>query len=949
MDLDTPNPPSMASNVNHAQSNANPNPNPPSNPPLDTNESENGNANPNANPFAFIPFLGLPFLPFGLGAPFGAGGIPLSMLSAERPPDPKRAHTLLKGLSVVPHGLVRRLERVEAYKDKMTRLEQKARAEREGTPIPEEKQEGNTIGEGKLLCPVCYEPLLPDQEEAKDDTKEEEEEKMEEIDESALSELPTPIAESPNPIPSASPINDSTKASPPPTTEAPKRKRRTYPYQQPGALIALPCTHIFHATSCLRPWFETGKTTCPTCRFDIDPQSETLDLATLGGRSNRRRGQNNYDNVANNGPTIGNAEPAPNPSSANTPPHPPAPNSAPENAEASTTNITPGTTTGNDFNPPTANNSNVSPNPTPPPNPFRQFLNQALRLAVQQAMASALRGSVTNQPPPPSNDNSDARPTGPQAPTTQTPQYSDTIDGRPVFGPQLPPGFHSPSHFSNPPSNPSPTGDANAPEGELDSFLVRDIYLSNAPGGGVDVWMRETVVPGGTIGRNAASNGGNGSASGGGVNEGNTVSNSNTNSEASGTGREGDSMEGVEPTNQPSTSNDDTNTLSTNPSANGTNNGLSPSSLSTRTFSSSTSVPRRPFMVDVIFVLNGANDDGRPSDSTTTLGASGINGTQPATFASGSNQSTASNTASSPAAHLLPFLSFGPFGTTNANPSFTATGRRTPSTGSPLAPTSRPSTPVGRHHPYANRPTNPNPTPAHRGIGSDAPNVPSSPPGQRDDGPTTQENVPANQSGQETPGFARRSITFSFSFGPEGTTMSTSGPGTQPPFPNPPGGMPFPEGFLVGGNIIFGQGGPEPSPRPRTNRPRKKWTPPEGTSLRSVVELKEREVGLRCDDVSCLWAPEDNDDFSQEIVIRDERVWLKKLGGDGLLEPSCKHRFHPECLLVSSRVAEGGLEEEIERPGEDRELLEVGCPLCRVRGGLTREEWKRCKVLSDSV
>ncbi|KAF8168992.1 hypothetical protein K438DRAFT_1855965, partial [Mycena galopus ATCC 62051] len=37
-------------------------------------------------------------------------------------------------------------------------------------------------------------------------------------------------------------------------------------------IISLPCAHLFHA-SCLAPWFaQHGQTTCPTCRFDVDPQ-----------------------------------------------------------------------------------------------------------------------------------------------------------------------------------------------------------------------------------------------------------------------------------------------------------------------------------------------------------------------------------------------------------------------------------------------------------------------------------------------------------------------------------------------------------------------------------------------------------------------------------------------------------------------------------------------------
>ncbi|KAJ7583454.1 hypothetical protein C8J56DRAFT_1028407 [Mycena floridula] len=40
-------------------------------------------------------------------------------------------------------------------------------------------------------------------------------------------------------------------------------------------IVALPCAHVFHA-SCLIPWFSRPRqTTCPTCRFNIDPENLT--------------------------------------------------------------------------------------------------------------------------------------------------------------------------------------------------------------------------------------------------------------------------------------------------------------------------------------------------------------------------------------------------------------------------------------------------------------------------------------------------------------------------------------------------------------------------------------------------------------------------------------------------------------------------------------------------
>lgn len=49
-------------------------------------------------------------------------------------------------------------------------------------------------------------------------------------------------------------------------------------------IVTMPCAHIFHS-ACLLPWFtRPGHTTCPSCRFDLDPDSLTYNAATLRHR-----------------------------------------------------------------------------------------------------------------------------------------------------------------------------------------------------------------------------------------------------------------------------------------------------------------------------------------------------------------------------------------------------------------------------------------------------------------------------------------------------------------------------------------------------------------------------------------------------------------------------------------------------------------------------------------
>ncbi|CAL1712225.1 unnamed protein product [Somion occarium] len=160
----------------------------------------------------------------------------------EEPDDPERAKRLVAGLEEVPPGLVKRLERV-----------------------------GGEEGEGGPNCAVCWESLVDGDGgfELKDEKDMKEPEKTPE----------QPMTSEPSEAPVASSSAAATNADlRPPKEETSARPR----------IVALPCSHVFHA-NCLLPWFtRPHRTTCPTCRFDIDPESLTYVPRPLHRRQTRQ-------------------------------------------------------------------------------------------------------------------------------------------------------------------------------------------------------------------------------------------------------------------------------------------------------------------------------------------------------------------------------------------------------------------------------------------------------------------------------------------------------------------------------------------------------------------------------------------------------------------------------------------------------------------------------------
>lgn len=155
----------------------------------------------------------------------------------------------------------------------------------------------------------------------------------------------------------------------------------------------------------------------------------------------------------------------------------------------------------------------------------------------------------------------------------------------------------------------------------------------------------------------------------------------------------------------------------------------------------------------------------------------------------------------------------------------------------------------------------------------------------------------------------------------------------QHPHPPPPPPGPFP--FTVPTTPRTGA--------PRTATPEKRqWTPPPppGPTLRERVENKEREMGLRCSDISCGLGPSDDDPVPVIDPRTIRQVALRPLPGQEGKDRVCEHAFHPACLVSAERVAGwSGADQKREPDGEDEEV-QVSCPVCRAVGRISREDWE---------
>ncbi|KAK0206481.1 hypothetical protein DFS33DRAFT_592234 [Desarmillaria ectypa] len=160
--------------------------------------------------------------------------------------DPERAKRLVNGLEEVPIGLIRRLERVGAVGSK--------------------DSDAVSGSGGDSDCAICWDRLLDG--DGNQFGKEEE---------SSKEDAPS-SSDAAQSLPEASPATSSS------TTEETLKhdslsESKTFASSSPQPshpkIVALPCAHVFHA-SCLIPWFSRPRqTTCPTCRFNVDPENLT--------------------------------------------------------------------------------------------------------------------------------------------------------------------------------------------------------------------------------------------------------------------------------------------------------------------------------------------------------------------------------------------------------------------------------------------------------------------------------------------------------------------------------------------------------------------------------------------------------------------------------------------------------------------------------------------------
>ncbi|KAF9222977.1 hypothetical protein BS17DRAFT_809183 [Gyrodon lividus] len=350
--------------------------------------------------------------------------------------DPERAKKLVAGLEVVPLGLVKRLERVGGAP---------------GGHVDSSSTVASSPG-----CAICWDTLLDaesdgfDTQDSSGDVSQSSSSSMadqnEIFDSDAMNIDPTP-ASHPEPV--------ATTAS---TTPA-----STSPSSEGFKVIALPCAHVFHA-SCLLPWFTRARqATCPTCRFNIDPENLTYSPPP-------RRAFNYAPAQPNNATPNANAAPAA-PQAAQEVPSGTVPpiNSIPVSADAPTPAPAPGDAATSGPAPPPAT---AQAGPQPAGHGFNTFINMpglrvfpfpGVQIPPRPAGAHGAGNGNQRMPPPPP----------PTMPRTRTQSLPNMVDNHSFVPAGIDIVTIGLDMFVNGPA-PGEGGGGNAGAGASDAGVVAD-------------------------------------------------------------------------------------------------------------------------------------------------------------------------------------------------------------------------------------------------------------------------------------------------------------------------------------------------------------------------------------------------------------------------------------------------------------------------------------------
>jgi hypothetical protein len=778
-----------------------------------------------------------------LGALFGGG------ISAEpEGDDPKRARKLVDGLEEVPIGLVKRLERVGGTDD--------------------------ADGGRDTMCAICWDQLL---DEAGFGGKPE------------LNDAPPP--QSQTDPPSSSSTTPSSPRSFTTADDEPEEHKK-------AKIVALPCAHVFHA-DCLVPWFSRPRqTTCPSCRFNIDPENLTRTrrrrqapmqqaqpnaAGGAGPDGDNTQAQQNNDNMDNAHPEMAgqNGDGNPNRGGAHFVIDVPIIVAAPPFVT---------------FNggPPGAGNAQGIPD---------HMLDQ-----IRAAMGERLRGragqgnqqqpSTGNNPGPnnnaanpeaPTNSSNDSPPTQPATPAPGTGNDHGVTHSIVLGFDVLVGGQFGPAPRTRPDGN----------------TMDVDEGAGNGNGDGGQDWfgmsMRDIFSNGGT---GPAANANNATA--GGNTGGNNAGQNNANAEALQNGRD---------------------------------ESLHIASGMGRTMGEA--------MAQMLNSMGGAGNHGPPNVNAGHQNAAPNMNTNTTADGGSTGAAAASNSGDAPQN-----------GSGAANRQAQDQNRQNQQGGMFATMGALPfqvmaqmfgfGSPVRAGRGGQNQPPEPNSatTPVGPPEAAHDPQVPNATPNNNST-PTDQEAAPhpptGNNAETDESVFMRfiRNVTSgnipAAPMAPAGGNAGQDENGaTPPPFPPPP---PHIEFFQPGFTVLGGNAPPPAPPSNASPSEKRQWTPPPapGPTLRQRIEKREREIGLRCCDMSCGVGPSDEDPLISVTEEGMKQLMLKPVNLDGPTEEGvkmCPHTFHPPCLVSAERVALRGADAAM--IGDD---VEVSCSVCRAVGRVSKREW----------